>query len=178
LVNQSLAGGLARAGLPQTALWLVLVLVLLVFVVVGVRGAASAPLAMVITAGFGLIASPISWGHHWVYVVPAIIVLAANGITRRQVGWLFAAVALVAVYRVAAFLDVGGTEWAPVRLLAENSYVVTGVALLLIYAGPDVCRLLLSRPALRSWRSTATRRVAALPPPPPCPVADASRSPR
>jgi hypothetical protein len=178
LVNQSLAGGLARAGLPQTTLWLVLVLILLVFVVVGVRKVASAPLAMVITAGFGLIASPISWGHHWVYVVPAIIVLAANGITRRQVGWLFAAVALVAVYRVAAFLDVGGTEWAPVRLLAENSYVVTGVALLLIYAGPDVCRLLLSRPALRSWRSTATRRVAALPPPPPCPVADASRSPR
>jgi hypothetical protein len=177
LVNQSLAGALARAGHPQTALWLVLVLILLVFVVVAVRKAESAPLAMVIVAGFGLIASPISWGHHWVYVVPAVVVLAANGIARRQFGWLFAAVGVVAVCRVAAFLSVDGTEWAPVRLLAENSYVVTGVTLLLIYAGPDVFRLL-SRPVLRSWRSTATRHVATLPPPPPCPAADAARSPR
>jgi hypothetical protein len=181
LVNQSLAGGLARAGHPGTALWLVLVAVLLVFAIVGVRKALRdemVPLAVIITAGFGLVASPISWGHHWIYVVPAVIVLAVNGITRRRAGWLVAAVALVAVFRVAPFLDPDvGNEWAPVRLLAENSYVVTGVALLLIYAGPDVCRLL-SHPTLRSWRSTVSQPAATLPPPPPCPAADVPRCPR
>ncbi|HEX4720868.1 MAG TPA: glycosyltransferase 87 family protein [Pseudonocardiaceae bacterium] len=145
VLNQSLAGGIARLGMSghaQTALWLTLVAVLLVFAVAGIRKAllaGSVPLAMVITAGFGLMASPISWGHHWVYVVPATILLVAEGIAHRRRGWLIVAAAVAVVFHVAAFLDVG-TTWPPLSLLAENSFVLTSVALLAGYAGPNVWR--------------------------------------
>ena len=154
LLNQSLAGGINRLGLSEhaeTALWLTLVAVLLVFAVAGIRKAlraGSVPLAMVVTAGFGLTASPISWGHHWVYVVPTTVLLVAEGIAHRRRGWLIVAAAVAVVFHVAAFLDVS-TTWPPLRLLAENSFVFTSVALLVGYAGPSV------------WQATvrAARRV-------------------
>ncbi|HEX4702962.1 MAG TPA: glycosyltransferase 87 family protein [Pseudonocardiaceae bacterium] len=147
LLNQSLAGGIARIGLSsqaETVIWVVVVAALAVFATAGVRKAlrtGSVPLAMAITAGFGLIASPISWGHHWVYIVPVIIVMVADGIQRRQRGWLLAAAAAVAVYHAAAFLrlDIAG-EWPPVRLLEENSFVLAAITLLVGYSATAVWR--------------------------------------
>ena len=39
---------------------------------------APAPLALVATAGVGLLVSPTSWSHHWVWVAPALLVAAAT----------------------------------------------------------------------------------------------------
>jgi alpha-1,2-mannosyltransferase len=121
--NQSLIGALARFGLTgmqQFVVWVAVVPVLGVFAAAGIRRALRSdaiPLAVVVTAVFGLIASPISWGHHWVYVVPAIIVLIAHGIQQRQRTWLFAAAALLVVFHAAAFLDLDlDRQWLPVRL--------------------------------------------------------------
>ena len=41
---------------------------------------APAPLAMVATAGVGLLVSPTSWSHHWVWVAPALLVAAATAV--------------------------------------------------------------------------------------------------
>jgi len=156
LLNQSLAGAIDRLGLSghaATTLWLSMVAVLLVFVIAAIRRAlrgGSVVLAMVITATFGLIASPISWGHHWVYVVPAVVVLVAGGIAERRRGWLIVAAAVAAVFHAAAFLDIG-PDAGPVRLLAENSFAFTAVVLIVWYAGPSVYQSVV----------TALRRVAA-----------------
>ena len=94
---------------------------------------------MVITAAFGLIASPISWGHHWIYVVPAIVVLVADGIAGHRRGWLIVAAVVAAVFHAAAFLS-GPPDAGPLRLLAENSFAFTGFVLIVGYAGPSVYR--------------------------------------
>ncbi|HVV18084.1 MAG TPA: glycosyltransferase 87 family protein [Pseudonocardiaceae bacterium] len=147
-VNQSLTGMLARFGLTgaqQAVGWAVIVPVLGLFAAAGVRRALredAVPLAVVITAGFGLAASPISWGHHWVYVVPAVIALVACGLRPGRRMWLLAAAAaLLAVFRAAAFLDVGsGHEWPPLHFLGANSYLFAELTLLAAYAGPGVVR--------------------------------------
>ncbi len=81
--NQSLRGALARlahAEAPPSALWF------LVAAVVGCLGLATAvvlyrrgdDLAGVAVCGLtGLLVSPISWTHHWVWIVPGFVVAAA-----------------------------------------------------------------------------------------------------
>jgi alpha-1,2-mannosyltransferase len=167
LINQSFVGGLARfglSGMAQAAVMVVVVPVVAVFAVAGVRRAlrsGSAPLAVVLTAGLGLVVSPISWDHHWVYVVPAIIALVAHGIQQRQRSWLFAAALLVTVFHAAAFLEIGlGREWAPLRLLESNSFTLTELLLLTVYAGPDVVR---SAQAVTAALLRRVRRLPALP---------------
>lgn len=176
LVNQSLLGGLARFGLSggaQAAVLLALLPVVGALVVAGVRRAlrtGSVPTAMVITALLGLLVSPISWGHHWVYVVPAVIVAVAYGIQQRRRTWLFAAALVVTVFHAAAFLDLGvDQEWAPVRLLETNSFTLTGLVLLAAYAGPDVVRG--CRPVIAALVSRAGGRLSGLPSIPTLPTA-------
>ena len=89
-VNQSLAAVLARAGLsPQhpagLAAWLALSAIVLVVTGLGMRRALAAGepgLALCLNALAGLLISPISWTHHWVWCVPAILALA--GLARRS----------------------------------------------------------------------------------------------
>jgi alpha-1,2-mannosyltransferase len=84
-VNQSLAAVLARAGLsPQhpagLAAWLALSAIVLVVTGLGMRRALAAGepgLALCLNALAGLLISPISWTHHWVWCVPAILALAS-----------------------------------------------------------------------------------------------------
>jgi alpha-1,2-mannosyltransferase len=164
LVNQSLVGGLARFGLSgaaQAVAMLVLLPVVSALVVAGIRRAlrsGSLPTAVVVTALLGLLVSPISWGHHWVYVVPAVIVLVAHGIQQRRRVWLFAAGLVVTVFHAAAFLGVGiDRGWAPLRLLETNSFALTALTLLAAYAGPDVLR------GCRPVAATLIRRARGLP---------------
>ncbi len=115
LDNQSLNGVILRlthAGPDAHAYWLVAV------VVVGVAGLATAILAsrrghellgLVACAATGLLASPISWSHHYVYVVPALV-LAAYGSQRPG-------------YRVlGAALVVGLFGWWPVPIGRQGGY--------------------------------------------------------
>jgi alpha-1,2-mannosyltransferase len=74
--NQSILGTLARLGLADPArtwLWLALSLLVAALAVTGMRRALHAGLltyALVLNAAAGLLISPISWSHHWVWAAP------------------------------------------------------------------------------------------------------------
>lgn len=150
--NQTIKAGLVRLSLPKAelnTLWLLLASIVLVIAVIGIRRAhqyGSTPLAMVITAGLGLIISPTSWGHHWVYAVPAIVVMLLYGVQHRSSSWLIAATLSAAVYGVAPFLYApGGTHnpelhWTPFQQLIGNSFTIMGIALLIAYVIPALRR--------------------------------------
>ncbi|ORV72698.1 alpha-(1-2)-phosphatidylinositol mannosyltransferase [Mycolicibacter hiberniae] len=80
--NQNLAGALARLPLGEqlrSLLWLAGCLVVLAVTVWAARRVLSAGepiLALVCVALFGLVVSPVSWSHHWVWMLPAVVVTA------------------------------------------------------------------------------------------------------
>ncbi|SDN66379.1 alpha-1,2-mannosyltransferase [Allokutzneria albata] len=96
--NQSLRGLLARSGLPEStvvALWAVGVVVVVAvswFVAARLRRRGEDLLALTVVAVAGLLASPVSWTTHWVWVVPALIglVLARNRVWLAVVAVFFA----------------------------------------------------------------------------------------
>lgn len=149
VTNQTAWSLLHRFGLSATGeliTWIVVLAVLLTLTVAGIRRAgASAPLAMVITGGFGLLASPTSWGHHWVYCVPAVAVMLYFAYRTHSRRWWAATVITAAVFWAAAFYympTVNGDPhgWGPVQQLLGNSFTLTAIALLLAYAGPTLLR--------------------------------------
>ena len=115
LPNQSLNGVILRlthAGPGSHAYWLVAA------IVVGIAGLATSVLAsrrghellgLVACAATGLLVSPISWSHHYVYVVPALV-LAAYG--PRRLGYRILGAALV----------VGLFGWWPVPIGNQGGY--------------------------------------------------------
>ncbi|MFI9452009.1 glycosyltransferase 87 family protein [Amycolatopsis sp. NPDC052450] len=78
--------------------------------------------ALLVTAGCSLLISPISWTHHWVWVVPAIGLLAARG---RRGAALMAAV-LFTGWTVAVVPGGGGAErdWNIAEALIGNAYLI------------------------------------------------------
>lgn len=81
--NASLRGLLASAQLPeitQTLMWLCGIGLVLAVAVAAMRQTFEAGLpahALVANAFLGLLITPVSWYHHWVWAVPALAVLAA-----------------------------------------------------------------------------------------------------
>jgi len=106
--NQSLRGVLTRlAGSVNSATTLWIVLAILVVIAGLVTGAmlyrAGQPVpAMLACALTGLLVSPLSWDHHWVWVVPGIALLAHLGASARRAlvraAWWAAAALLVLVF--------------------------------------------------------------------------------
>jgi alpha-1,2-mannosyltransferase len=78
--NQSLLAVLARFGLTppaRTVLWLLGVVLTLAVTAIGMRRAIAAgrpEYAVVLNAFAILVVSPVSWTHHWVWLVPALFV--------------------------------------------------------------------------------------------------------
>ena len=119
--NQNAAGALARLPLGETTqfvLWTLACLVALALTVWAVRrvdpaGAApragTSALELVCVALFGLVVSPVSWSHHWVWALPAVLVTAVLGYR-----WRNPALAAVSVAGVALMV------WPPLRLLPEH----------------------------------------------------------
>lgn len=122
--NQNIAGALARAGLGdglRFGLWaLVCCAVLALTVWAGRRvlldtGAAGPTsdtgpvLAVICVALFGLVVSPVSWSHHWVWVLPTVLVTGVIAYQRRS-----GALALVSLAGIAV------TVWTPITLLPEH----------------------------------------------------------
>jgi alpha-1,2-mannosyltransferase len=91
-INQSLRGALARTAGHDVGLgapWLVAVVLAAVLAGWAVRaavGSGDTLAAILVVQLFGLLASPISWSHHWVWVVPALIWLVHGQASR----WLAA----------------------------------------------------------------------------------------
>ncbi len=150
--NQAIRGALARWDtLPaavQTGAWLGLCLLVGVLAVAGMRRALDAGnlvLAWVVNGALALLVSPISWGHHWVYVVPALLGMTALAVHSRGRWWTRAAVvtAVVFVLHPYHFLPMGdGREqgWSWWEHLIGNAYGLLTVAGLLILAWPATTR--------------------------------------
>jgi alpha-1,2-mannosyltransferase len=105
--NQSLRGVLTRlAGsvTSGTAPWIAAgILVLIVgLVAAAILYRAGHPVPAMLTCALtGLLVSPLSWDHHWVWVAPAIALLAHLGARARglvRAGWWVAAGGLVLVF--------------------------------------------------------------------------------
>ncbi len=80
--NQNIAGALARLGLseePRFVLWVVAsfaVLAVTVWAAHRVLKAGEPVLALMCVANFGLVVSPVSWSHHWVWMLPTVLTTA------------------------------------------------------------------------------------------------------
>lgn len=89
--NQNIAGALARIGLSaadRTTVWLIGSVLVLILALVAARRALRADqpaLGLICIALFGLVVSPVSWSHHWVWALPAVVVAAVVGYRRRSV---------------------------------------------------------------------------------------------
>ncbi|MDX8141201.1 glycosyltransferase 87 family protein [Lentzea sp. BCCO 10_0061] len=87
MANQSLRGVLHRINPGEHAeslLWLGLSLIVVALAVVAAHGARHEVAALTAIATAGLLVSPVSWSHHWVWCVPAFLAL---GFARRSWAW-------------------------------------------------------------------------------------------
>lgn len=141
--NQSISGAMARIlrG-DQFAHWWLVVLALVA--TLGLVAAAyvhrdgSDFLGFSAAAVTGLLVSPVSWEHHWVYVIPLLVWLAVRAYqTRSAVLWLVTAL-LVTAFSVRVFSLVGIQESPPAPMdlavwqqLIAALFPVTGLLLLL-----------------------------------------------
>jgi alpha-1,2-mannosyltransferase len=179
LLNQSLYAMLTRVAggvHAATPVWLAL------SVTVGVLGVGAAavlhrsgrPVAGWVTCALtGLLVSPISWDHHWVWIVPVLALLAdaavrASG-ARRRWAFLALAAAVFAVYGGWPYRWTGKLAFVPhgllgffvgphpqhekyhlhgVQVVSWNLFVLVGVAMLAFAAG-SAARALRGRPGAR-----------------------------
>ncbi|MFW0791693.1 glycosyltransferase 87 family protein [Gordonia sp. CPCC 205333] len=88
-------------------------------------------------ATWGLLISPTTWGHHWVWVIPAIImcaVIAARSDERRT-RWVHAALAVsgAAIFAVGPYqlLPQQVGDWNLIDQIVGNSYTLWGLCLLI-----------------------------------------------
>ena len=137
--NQSLRGLLARLPLDDYAsvLWPVLVLLTLGCWAWRVRAAVAAGdevAGLALTGIVGVLISPVSWVHHWVWVLPALVrcvdvaLFAAPGSRDRRLGYLGAAAYALMTSRLLWLWERGPRP--PLALIGSNLYVWLGLALL------------------------------------------------
>lgn len=140
--NLSLRSLLAKQSLTGTALnalWIAGSLVLLVLVILAVRYALQVdniPLALMFTATFGLLASPISWSHHWVWAAPTLALLLMMSLRRRWYGVLLLVLFCVLVTLTGPQWYLPYTEnrelsWTFAQQVVGNSYTLLGMGFLL-----------------------------------------------
>jgi alpha-1,2-mannosyltransferase len=113
--NQNIAGVLARLGLGEGerfVLWMLAsfaVLGLTVWAVRRVLHAHQPVLALICVAMFGLVVSPVSWSHHWVWALPTLLVIIVVAARLRHV-----ALGLMAAAGIALMV------WTPIPLMPEH----------------------------------------------------------
>jgi alpha-1,2-mannosyltransferase len=113
--NQNIAGTLARLGLSEGerfVLWTLLCFAVLGLTVWAARRVIRADepvLALVCVAMFGLVVSPVSWSHHWVWALPAALVTTVVAYRRRHI-----ALGLVTLAGIALMV------WTPIPLMPEH----------------------------------------------------------
>ncbi|WP_406289848.1 glycosyltransferase 87 family protein [Embleya sp. NBC_00896] len=163
LNNQSVQGMFTRMlgeGGAATGLWL---LVCLIVGALGLLAAARASLrgdelvGVVITGGLSLFVSPISWSHHWVWIVPAFVLLVHTAVIRaRPLWWWLTGVFFLYFAAWPLRLNTGGDwdggqtlqpwgliwlaprdnsreeHWTPIEFLLGNGYLFAGIALTLV----------------------------------------------
>jgi len=137
--NQSMLATLARLGLSNPArawLWLTLCLLVVALTVTGMRRALKAgqvTSALSLNAVAGLLISPISWSHHWVWAAPALLTCLSSNPKRRRPP-TFAVLALL-IFAIAPhwLLPFGGgreLHWSWWQQAVGDSYVLIGLTAL------------------------------------------------
>ncbi|MFD5824122.1 glycosyltransferase 87 family protein [Lentzea sp. NPDC060358] len=131
--NQSVSGLVERVADGSPLLLGVLVLACLGVAAALVRSLhreGDAVGAVLATAFAGVLVSPISWTHHWVWVAPLCAVLLA----RRRFGHAAALVALCTGWVFALVPRTEGQErlWTPLESVAGNAYVLAALAVLAV----------------------------------------------
>jgi alpha-1,2-mannosyltransferase len=139
--NQNIAGALARLGIDpelRFLIWTAACLVVLAVTIWAVRRvlAAGEPmLALVCVALFGLVVSPVSWSHHWVWVLPTVVVGAVLAYRRRSTA-LAVVTALGVALTVFMPFELMPTNHEPAaalwRQLAGLSYVWWALAVIVV----------------------------------------------
>lgn len=138
--NQSVLGALARLGLTTPArawLWLALCLLIAVLAVTGMRAVlrtGQVTHALLLNAAAGLLISPISWSHHWVWAAPALLTCLSATTPNRRRSLTFAVLALLTFAIAPHWLlpSGGGRElhWAWWQQAVGDSYALIALAAL------------------------------------------------
>jgi alpha-1,2-mannosyltransferase len=150
--NQTVRAALVRLGLPG-GWWLPLVLVVLLLAWRGARRATEPVVALLLVAAAGLVASPVSWSHHWVWIVPALAVLTV------RIAVPTAAVFL-AGHRFLPHARDRELEWTWWQHIAGNTYLLAAMAFLTwsLYSDLRVARRRTGDPSAEvHQRSSMTR---------------------
>ncbi|WP_103341072.1 glycosyltransferase 87 family protein [Amycolatopsis sp. CA-126428] len=99
--------------------------------------------ALLVTAFYGLLLSPVSWSHHWVWCVPLITLLLV-----KARWWAAAAVAVLFVSQIVMLVPNGGDRefgWGLGWSVLGNGYVLAAIAGILGLAAREL--RLVRRPA-------------------------------
>lgn len=123
--NQNIAGTLARLGIGDDlrfGLWVAACFAVLAVtawaahrVLRGDRAAGLPPcdeapvLALICVAMFGLVVSPVSWSHHWVWVLPTLLVIVVLAYRYRD-----------AALGVVGAVGLGLMVWTPITLMVPH----------------------------------------------------------
>jgi alpha-1,2-mannosyltransferase len=164
--NQSFNAMLYRLGLTgslRSGLWLFAALVIVVLGVLAARRALRVGDqlgAMFVVAAVGLFASPVSWDHHWVWIVPAMFVLVST--IRREPGWRrWVSVLIIALYvlpphAILPNMDDAELQWAWWQHLIGNTYLYTAVGVViyvLVRRVPATAEVMATTPAKQEARA-------------------------
>jgi len=87
-------------------------------------------LGLVLVAVAGLLASPISWAHHWVWCVPALLILADLGRVHRVPRWLAITGVVLFLTPAYQFLPFPADHWALWQQAADAGYALWALLLL------------------------------------------------
>lgn len=169
--DQNIAGALARLGLgahERFLLWVAACLVVLLLTIWAMRRvlrAGEPTLAVVCVALSGLVVSPVSWSHHWVWMLPAVLVTGVLGWRRRNIVLAMVSTAGVAIMRwplIALLPQHHETTAVWWRQLAGISYVWWALAAVVATGLLDAKRAVLAFPSRghveNSERSNASLR--------------------
>ena len=143
-MNQSLKVVLVRFGVDPQVLWPLLAVAVLGVTALGMRRAFAAgwPVwALGLNALGTLLISPVSYSHHWVWVVPVLLVGGVYAWRTRRTAVIVAVAAGALLFLLAPhwWWD-PGTPWHTWRLLTGNAYVWAAVLVLVIAAVPRRAR--------------------------------------
>ncbi|MFD4638923.1 glycosyltransferase 87 family protein [Lentzea sp. NPDC058436] len=132
--NQSLRGVLHRINPGEQAeslLWLGLSLVVVTLAVVAASKARTDVVALTAIATAGLLVSPVSWSHHWVWCVPAFLAL---GFAFRF--WALGAVLVFLVHPFSWLPSTGDREmlWTGWQHVYGDAYTWIAIGALLVLA--------------------------------------------
>jgi alpha-1,2-mannosyltransferase len=144
--NQSLQGLLSRslrASTGTTLLWAASVAILAALAFITARHllhTGNRVAALSVVALWQLLASPVSWSHHWVWILPGLVALASLTVRTGNRFALTGVGVYATAFTAAPFMwpprrhDVE-THWTTIQWLAGDTYTLLGLATLVTTAG-------------------------------------------